>query len=329
MSKRLLDLQLLQMFVVTAEERSMSAAAQRLGTTQSAISQGVRKLEEQLGVVLFNRQHRPLSLTPPAQALLNRGRALLADSAQIRSEVLEAESGIAPEVTIGLVDSFAATCGPSFIKRMLGQTVRLAVRTGLTPHQREQFLARELDIVVTTDPFESLERKVNRRLFSESFIVLNHRQSRAQLYSRDALHELAAASPLIRFNAQSHLGQQVEALVRSLGLRAARRLEVDTADTQVAMVAAGLGWAITTPSCLVQGQQHAGGVSVGALHGVRGGRSVYVVGREGEHDKLFRSCFDAALHAVHHTLVPAWRAVAPQAGPCIEAAEPAEPAEPD
>ena len=49
MRQEFLDLQWLQVFVVAAEERSMSAAAQRLGTTQSAISQSIRHLEEELG----------------------------------------------------------------------------------------------------------------------------------------------------------------------------------------------------------------------------------------------------------------------------------------
>ena len=45
MRHRPIDLQVLHLFVTTAEERNMSAAALRLGTTQSAVSQGIRQLE--------------------------------------------------------------------------------------------------------------------------------------------------------------------------------------------------------------------------------------------------------------------------------------------
>ncbi len=320
MRARTLDLQMLQTFVAAAEERSMSLAAARLGTTQSAVSQGVRQLEEQLGVVLFDRKHRPLQLTPAALTLFHRGRLLLAESAQLTSEVLEASRGIAPEVTIGLVDSFAATCGPAFIKRMLERTVRLAVRTGLTPYQGERLFARELDIVVTTDPFEGME-KVDRRIFSERFVLLLPRHAKGRRYGRDALQRLAAATPLIRFNTQSHLGAQVETLLRRLDLRAAQRLEVDTADTLVAMVAAGLGWAVTTPSCLLQGLQHLGGVRVALLSGVDAGRSIYLVRRAGEHEKLFEVAYDAAREAVEQALMPALRRHAPEAAKLVEVAD--------
>lgn len=320
MRQKPLDLQMLQTFVATAEERSMSGAAARLGTTQSAVSQSVRQLEEYLGVVLFDRKHRPLQLTAAALTLFNRGRVLLADSAQMRSEVLEADRGIAPEVTIGLVDSFAATCGPPFIKRMLEKTVRLAVRTGLTPYQGERLLARELDIVVTTDTFEGLDRMVDRCIYSEQFIVLTPKGTGGKTYNREALRRLASAVSLIRFNTKSHLGTQVETFLRRVGVRAAPRLEVDTADTLVAMVAAGLGWAITTPTCLVQGMHHIGGVSVGLLSDISARRSIYLVGREGEHEKLFEASYIAALEAVSTTLTPALRKLAPETAGLVELA---------
>jgi len=168
-------------------------------------------------------------------------------------------------------DSFAATCGPTFIKQLLGKTVRLEVRTRLTPYRREQLMAREFDIGVTTDACEWLEGMTARCIFSESFIVLTPRSVKANRYSRDSLLQRAAFTPFIRFNSQSHLGAQVETLLKRLGIKAPKRLEVDTADTLVAMVAAGLGLAITTPSCLVQGMQHAAAVRVGMLDNIEAG----------------------------------------------------------
>lgn len=299
----------------------MSAAALKLGTTQSAVSQGVRNLEEELGVVLFDRMCRPLQLTPAALTLLNRGRVLLSESAQIRSEVLEASLGISPEVSIGLVDSFAATCGPHFIKRLLERTVHLAVRSGLTHALGEQLLSRELDIVVTTDPLDGLDDWVDRRIYSEPMIVLTPKSIKAwRLKTLDAkaVRRLASAMPLIRFNTKSQLGIQVETLLRRLEVRAAPRLEVDTADTLAAMVAAGLGWALTTPSCLVQGLQHAPDVHVAMLQGIHADRSLYLLGREGEHAKLFETAYEAACDSVVHALLPALKGLAPQLAGSIQ-----------
>lgn len=306
-----LDLTMLEVFLVVSEERSMSAAARRLGMTQSAVSQSIRQLEEQLGAVLFDRKRRPLQLTVAAMLLANKSKTLLTESAQIRSQVVEAGMGISPQITIGLVDSFAATCGPTFIKRLLDKTVRLAVRTGLTPFQGEQLMAREFDIVVTTDACEWLEGKVSRCIFSETFILLTAKSIKATRYSREEMYKLATSTPFIRFNSQSHLGAQVETLLRRLGLVAPLRLEVDTADTLVAMVAAGLGWAITTPCCLVQGMQNVSKVTVGRLDNVHASRSVYLVGRDGEHGNLFEESYTAATYAVREALLPMVSSIVP------------------
>jgi DNA-binding transcriptional LysR family regulator len=321
-----IELAVLHMFVTAAEARSMSTAARRLGTTQSAVSQGIRHLEDELGLVLFDRKRRPLRLTPAALTLLHRGRVLLADSAQLRSQVLEASIGIAPEVTVGLVDSFAATCGPAFIGQMVGKTVRLAVRAGLTPFHGEKLVAREFDIVVTTDPFDGLEATVHRRLYTEPFLFITAPGSQAGTgahMTREGLQQLAASAPLVRFNAQSHLGTQVATLLRRLDVRASSRLEVDTADTLVAMVADGHGWGVTTPSCLLQGGVRATQVHAALLDGLGAGRSVYLVGRRGEHEKLFETAYEAALEAVRAVLLPGVRRLVPEAAAGLELGHPA------
>lgn len=313
MGQRPIDLNLLRLFIATAELRSMSAAARRLGSTQSAVSQGIRQLEEYLGLVLFDRTHRPMHLTPAALALLNRGRLLLADSDQIRSEVLAASRDIAPEVTIGLVDSFAGTCGAAFTESMLKRLVRLAVRTGLTPFHGEKLFTREFDLVVASDAFEGMERQQHHRVYTERFLVIAPSGIQGDGMNRAALQALARSTPMIRFNSKSHLGAQIETLLRRVGIQAASRLEVDTADMLVAMVAAGLGWAITTPSCLLQGGSHSARIEYARLVDIDAGRSIFVVGRAGEHELLFDTAFQCAQDAVRSALIPGLQALCPDA----------------
>ena len=117
----------------------------------------------------------------------------------------------------------------------------------------------------------------------------------------------------MRFTAGSHLGTQVETLLRRQAVRATSRLEVDAADTLVAMVAAGFGWALTTPSCLLQGVAHAPGVQAGLLDVPLAERSIHLVGRRGEHERLFEAAWEAALQAVREELLPGVRRLVPAA----------------
>ena len=65
------------------------------------------------------------------------------------------------------------------------------------------------------------------------------------------LRMLADTQPFIRFSRTSTLGIRVESILRYNGLDLPRKLEVDHADTLTLLVAQGLGWAITTPTCLL------------------------------------------------------------------------------
>ncbi|MEX3936129.1 LysR substrate-binding domain-containing protein [Paraburkholderia phymatum] len=295
---KFLDMQTLQIFVTTAEERNMSSAARRLGLTQSAVSQSIRQLEDQFGVVLFNRERRPLTLTAAGLALRNRGMTLLEDMSRLKAHVIDASRGIKPDVRVGLVDSFAGTCGPAFIKAMLNESTTLSIRTGLTPFHSEALVGRDLDIVVSSDPLADLDGIERRRLLSEQFVVIMPKQHKAAIRTPADLRELGEALPIVRFNRQSHIGAQIERYLRRIDVRIPRRLEVDTADTLTSLVAGDIGWAITTPMCLLQAGEYARKVKLHFLSASHTGRSLYLLARRDEYSHLFDE-----VYAIAHSIV--------------------------
>src|SRR5512133_1087047 len=73
-----LDLRLLRSFVAVAEELHFTRAANRLYVAQQALSRDIRRLESQIGVPLFARSTRHVSLTADGERLLAHARSLLA-----------------------------------------------------------------------------------------------------------------------------------------------------------------------------------------------------------------------------------------------------------
>jgi DNA-binding MarR family transcriptional regulator len=67
-----LTLDQMRIFAAVAETGSFSAAARRLGRVQSAVSQSIAGLEDQLGVALFDRSGKTPKLTPGGTAILAR-----------------------------------------------------------------------------------------------------------------------------------------------------------------------------------------------------------------------------------------------------------------
>jgi DNA-binding transcriptional LysR family regulator len=82
-----LDLILLRSFVVVAEQRSMTVAAQHLHVSQGAVSQQVRRLEEVLGGTLFVRDRRGIRLAPLGERLFTKAQQMLALNQQIWADV--------------------------------------------------------------------------------------------------------------------------------------------------------------------------------------------------------------------------------------------------
>lgn len=288
---RPIDMQALRVFLATAQDCNMSKAADRLGITQSAVSQSIRVLEENFGAPLLNRSARPLTLTPAGMALFNRGRVLMNEALNLRGAVIEASQGIKPSLRIGIVDSCAATCGTQLVHQLLRSTMQLSLRTGLTPTLGEALARRELDLVISTRSLD-LEGLSNHVLMSERFFVIAPRDSEPACLSVADLAALSRSLPIVRFNQQSHLGEQAERALRRIGLTPARRLEVDTADTLTAMVAGGVGWAVTTPLCLLQGARSANAVRQDLIPEINAERTLYLHARKGEYGSLAKEVFE-------------------------------------
>lgn len=85
----------LQFFVAAAEAGSVSGAARALSISQSSVTEAIKGLEDDLGVVLFVRQARGLDLTQKGAAFLRHARRILADVANARQSFREEEDGLA------------------------------------------------------------------------------------------------------------------------------------------------------------------------------------------------------------------------------------------
>lgn len=97
-----MDLQHLRSFVAIAEEGHLTRASERLHTSQPAISAQIKALEEELGVRLFDRTPRGMSLTPQGELLLGRARRILGDSEDLLRQARELRGEVLGCLRIGL-----------------------------------------------------------------------------------------------------------------------------------------------------------------------------------------------------------------------------------
>jgi DNA-binding transcriptional LysR family regulator len=101
-----MDLTDLQTFVAVADHGSFSKAGAELGIAKSTVSQRVRALEEALGAALLHRSTRKVSITDAGEALLTKGRAIVALAADAEAEMMTATRSAVGRLRMSAPSSF-------------------------------------------------------------------------------------------------------------------------------------------------------------------------------------------------------------------------------
>ncbi|TDH35771.1 LysR family transcriptional regulator [Pseudohoeflea suaedae] len=145
-----IDPELLRSFVAIAETGSFTAAAERVFRTPSAVSMQIKRLEEVLGVSVFNRDARNVSLTPDGEVLISYARRLLALNRETMSRfVSPSVSGV---VKLGAPSDYGEVVLPRVLKRF-AQThpdVMVEALIDESVHLRKRFAAGQLDIALVS-----------------------------------------------------------------------------------------------------------------------------------------------------------------------------------
>ncbi len=134
-------------FLATAEEGSLSAAARALKSTQPTLGRQVAALEESLGVTLFERAGRTLTITGAGQDLLEHVQAM-GDAASRISMVASGQSqDVAGTVSVTASDLFSARMMPSIIAKL--REVAPSININLVASNKvENLTKRDADIAI-------------------------------------------------------------------------------------------------------------------------------------------------------------------------------------
>lgn len=142
-------------FLVTAEEGSLSAAARSLGMSQPTLGRQVSALEEELGVLLFDRVGRTLELTPSGLELLEHVRAMGNAATRVSLSASGQAQSIDGAVCITASEALSAYVLPPIVAKLREQQPGITVEI-LASNSMSDLRRREADIAIRnaapTDP---------------------------------------------------------------------------------------------------------------------------------------------------------------------------------
>ena len=245
-----MELKILRNFVAIAELGSMSGAAKKLGMAQPPLSNQIKELESELGVLLLARHPRGVRLTAAGSAFLNDAKDVLARAESAKNRAKYRQDSAAGFVRIGYAPSTGHIILPRLVRRLRMQwpTARLEVHEMFSSRQGEALQSNEIDVGLLRAPIDANLVVLGAQL-SDPFclaIPSGHAMAVKGLVNlRDAKQEIFVSSTRQRGPV---LFDQSRDLCADAGFSPNVGCEASTLRGMLDLVSAGLGLAIVPAS---------------------------------------------------------------------------------
>lgn len=291
----------IEVFAAVVELRNVTQAAQMLSMTQSAASQHLKKLETALGVILFDRNLRPLELTGAGLALHRRSVAILAEVDGLRTDVRRLNAAPLPFLRIAMLASIATTLAPalSVLARDTFAVPELSLYAGLATDHINLLRSRKADLAVTSGDLFEVEGLVRLPVITEKFLLVTPRGYAGTVSD---LNKLARKLPFICFSRETPVGMRIDQHLSRLRLEIPRTLDGDRSSVVMAPVASGMGFTILTPTLLIDGLAEGMEVDVHPLPFASFSRSIKLVARQGELGNIPEAFAKRAAEVLHKAI---------------------------
>jgi LysR family hydrogen peroxide-inducible transcriptional activator len=240
----------LRYIVALARERHFGRAAEKCHVSQPTLSVAVKKLEDELGVALFERG-ADASLTPLGEQIIAQAQRVLSEAGRIPELAAQGRDALAGALRIGVIHTIAPYLLPDLVPllRERAPQMPLIIQEGYTENLVAAVKAGELDILILALPIVE-PGLVAQPVYDEAFRVLLPAQhpwvGQKALASTQLLDE-----PLLLLGAGNCFRDQVLDLCAQAtnAPRAPHVLEGSSLETIRYMVASGIGITVMPASC--------------------------------------------------------------------------------
>lgn len=168
-----MTIQQLEYAMALAKYGSYSKAARAVGITQPAMSLRIKKLEEGVGLMLFDRTQKPVRPTVEGALFLEKAQLLLTQAEQLKDFAVGLKEEISGEINIGIIPTLAPYLLPLFISdlnRQFGE-LKVHIKEMLTHEILEGLRTGEVHAGIISTPIQTRTKLVSKVLFYERFLL--------------------------------------------------------------------------------------------------------------------------------------------------------------
>lgn len=236
-----MELHQLQCFVAVVEEGGFNRATTRLHMTQPAISYQIKLLEDELGLPLFYRRSRGVSVTEPGRVLFRHALKIQEMVRQARQALESLSGGIAGEVRVGTVNSVGIYFLPGVLHTMRDKypAARPTVLYRSSYEIINALLANRIDLALVANP-QPDRRLRQETVFVERVSLVCHRDH--PFFGRKSIKPTELdGQAFATLTPENPTGQMVRDYLAKLGVSIETVVSTDNVETVREMVEAGLG----------------------------------------------------------------------------------------
>jgi DNA-binding transcriptional LysR family regulator len=251
----------IEVFMATADERSISAAAKRLGASPSAVSQQLSNLEAALGARLIERKARPMRLTPAGEILKRRAQVILNEASLARAELAMSDLSKLTRFRLGMIEDFEAVVTPQLLTALAEELSKcqFLLETGASHYLYDLLEARSLDMIVAAELNAGDDWVELHPLLREGFVVA---APRGTVDGAKPMLRQLKRRPLIQYTQRHYMGRLISAHLARQNLSLGHRFELDSYHAILALVGQGAGWTILPPLALMRAERFADQIDV-------------------------------------------------------------------
>lgn len=246
MIKKGVTLRGIEVFEALAQSGSVAQAALTTGLSQPAVSQQMRNLESAVGAELLDHTRRPMRLTSAGQMFLRRAGAALTELRLAQSEVSVMDLAHLDELSLGVIDDFDDDLTPR-LATILGDSLtgcRFRMITAGSNELAQMLRAQSLHMAISAQSEVAPEGVVEYPLARDPFVIV---APSTVTHTAQSLLTGDTELPFLHYAADQLIATQINSYLHRHHAPLPARFEIGSHLALMAMVARGLGWAITTP----------------------------------------------------------------------------------
>ncbi|MGH1439915.1 MAG: hydrogen peroxide-inducible genes activator [Cellvibrionaceae bacterium] len=162
----------LRYIVTLSQEEHFGRAAERCHVSQPTLSVAVKKLEEELGVALFERSKTRVSPTPMGELIVTQAQKVLEQTSAIKDIASMGKDQLSSPLKVGAIFTIGPYLFPKFIPKLqeIAPKMPLYVEEGFTATLRQRLRKGDLDVIIVALPFTEAD-VVTQKLYEEPFVV--------------------------------------------------------------------------------------------------------------------------------------------------------------